>query len=61
MSTDNIKRFEVKLPSSVIERLDIAARKKKWSRKKYVEEVLKEHVKVKKTVLVFGNEEIELK
>jgi metal-responsive CopG/Arc/MetJ family transcriptional regulator len=61
MSADNIKRVEIKLPSSVVERLDIAARKKKWSRKKYVEEVLKDHVKVKKTVIVFGNDEIELK
>lgn len=61
MSNDNIKRMEIKLPSSVIERLDIGARKKKWSRKKYIEEVLKDHVKVKKTVLVFGNDEIELK
>jgi predicted HicB family RNase H-like nuclease len=52
MSTENSKRFEVKLPSSVIERLDIAARKKKWSRKKYVEEVLKEHVRTRKTVIV---------
>jgi metal-responsive CopG/Arc/MetJ family transcriptional regulator len=61
MSTDNIKRVEIKLPASVIERLDIGARKKKWSRKKYIEEVLKEHVKTKKTVVVFGNDEIELK
>lgn len=61
MGTDNVKRLEIKLPSSVIERLDIGARKKKWSRKKYIEEVLKEHVKTKKTVLVFGNDEIELK
>lgn len=61
MSADNIKRVEIKLPASIIERLDIAARKKKWSRKRYIEEVLKDHVKVKKTVISFGNDEIELK
>lgn len=61
MITDSIKRVEIHLPTSVIERLEIAARKKKWSRKKYIEEFLKEHTKVKKTVIVFGNDEIELK
>lgn len=58
---DVIRRKEIHLPDSVLERLSMAANKKKWSLKKYMEEVLTEKVKIKKTVLVFGNDEIELK
>jgi len=58
---DIIRRKEVHLPDSVIERLAALATKKKWSLKKYMEEVLKEKLKPKETVLLFGNYKIKLK
>ena len=61
MKKDIIRRKEVHLPHSVLERLAIAASKKKWSLKRYMQEVLTDKVKPKKTVIVFDNDKIELK
>lgn len=58
---DVIRRKEVHLPDSVLERLALLASKKKWSLKRFMEQVLTDKVKPKKTVLVFGNDQIELK
>jgi hypothetical protein len=58
---DTIRRKEVHLPDSVLEILSLGANKKKWSLKKYMEQILTDKAKIRKTLLVFGNEEIELK
>lgn len=61
MKKDIIRRKEVHLPDSVLEVLALGANKKKWSLKKYMEQVLTDKAKIRKTVLVFGSDEIELK
>lgn len=61
MKKDIIRRKEVHLPDSVLERLAALASKKKWSLKRYMEVVLTEKAAAKKTVLQFGNEQYELK
>jgi hypothetical protein len=61
MKKDIIRRKEVHLPDSVLDTLALGANKKKWSLKKYMEQILIDKAKPKKTILQFGNEQYELK
>lgn len=61
MKKDIIRRKEVQLPDSVLDRLALAANRKKWSLKKYMEQVLTDKAKISKSSINFGSEQCELK